>query len=259
MEVVFVENGLTKKKIAQETDKLLREGKKISYIAKQLNRSKYEILENYILYNQNSKFNKPSKKNISKLYREGFSIEYITKIYKVSEQYVKSITDDININKHQHNTKTKRQNNTKSKDVLLLYDEEKQKKIATKVKQMRDEKKNFYVIEKVLKIDKYSLLVMYEKYYPTFKNRNDDSSIITLHKNGFRYEEISEILNLEKICVAKVINKSIKNKKSEKKKKKKNTYKVDIHLKKKEPKDLKQYTNQRWVKSVVYNPVGTKR
>lgn len=255
MEVVFVKNGLTKKNIAQQTQQMLDENKSFIYIAKKLNKSKYEILDNYLEYNPYSKLNKPNKKNILKLYRDNFSIEYICKIYNIDKEYIENITKNIELDKNK--PKPSNQPKLQNKDsILSLYDDNIKVEISNSINEVIKDTKNFNQIEKKLGIDKYTLLVIYSEYYATYKNKNIDENIIKLHKIGFKNDQIITFLNVSKSQVIKVIDRYKKNKKS---KNKKSSYKPKIYSSKKTPKDLEQYTDRKWVNSIVHNAVGTKK
>jgi len=165
-------------KVAKEIINLINDGKGYNQIANDLGLSKKEVL----IINQRNTLRHGSsinKVNINDMINLGLTTKEISEIYNCKESYIISILKDIDYNK-----------NLEVKNEI---------EIAIKVRDMLDKHFDFNDISKELKIRKYNLFSIYNKYFEKYSDEFIDFDVIEkLISMKLTYSDIAIFYNIPK-------------------------------------------------------------
>lgn len=205
-------------RIANEIINSLNDGKGYNQIAKDLGLSKKEVL----LINQRNTLRHGSninKINIKDMINLGITTKDIGEIYNCKESYIISILKNLDYN------------NLEIKEEI---------EIAIKVRDMLYKGFNLNDISKELKIRRYKLFDIYNKYFEKYSDEVIDfETIEQLLQIKLNYNEISKFYNIPKQYLMELININEKSKKNRAKK----NFKEKIDVKDEEHILTKSYKN----------------
>lgn len=179
-------------KIAKEIINMINDGKGYDQIAKDLGLTKTEAL----IINQKNTLrhgNNINRTNINDMISLGITTKEISEIFNCKESDVISIWKNINYSKN--------------------LDIEKEINIAIKVRDLLEKHFNFNEISHELKLSRYKLFKVYNKYFEKYNDEVIDFDIIDkLFNLKLNYDDIAKFYNIPKQYLMELINMNEKSK-----------------------------------------------
>ena len=179
-------------KIAKEIINMINDGKGYDQIAKDLGLTKTEAL----IINQKNTLrhgNSINRTNINDMISLGITSKEISEIFNCKESDVISIWKNINYSKN--------------------LDIEKEINIAIKVRDLLEKHFNFNEISHELKLSRYKLFKIYNKYFEKYNDEVIDFDTIDKLLNlKLNYDDIAKFYNIPKQYLMELINMNEKSK-----------------------------------------------
>nr|WP_317333451.1 hypothetical protein [uncultured Romboutsia sp.] len=179
-------------KIAKDIINMINDGKGYDQIAKDLGLTKKEVL----IINQKNTLrhgNNVNRTNIIDMMNLGITTKEISEIFNCKESYVISILKNINYSKN--------------------LDIEREINFAIKVRDLLEKYFNFNYISYELKLSKYKLFKIYNKYFEKYNDEVIDFDTIDKFLNlKLNYDDIAKFYNIPKEYLMELIKMNEKSK-----------------------------------------------